>query len=263
MTPPIALLTDFGLDDWYVGVMKGVILSINPDVRIIDVTHSVPPQDIEAANFALLASYKYLPAGSVVVVVVDPGVGGKRGILVARSGGRRFVFPDNGALTGLLDRDGFEKLVRVETREFLLEPVSSTFHGRDIFAPVAAHLSLGLPLDSLGPKVDSFERMEIPGPQIGEDRVIARIRWIDRFGNLITDCPAGLVEETSKSWDGVAVDLGSHGNAPVVAAYEDVECGRPLGIIGSSGYLEVSVREGNAARLLDLELGGTITLRKP
>jgi S-adenosylmethionine hydrolase len=259
---PIALLTDFGLDDWYVGVMKGVILSINPAATLIDITHSVPPQDIETAGFALLASYKYLPVGSVVVVVVDPGVGGKRSILCAESVGRRFVFPDNGVLTEVLDREGFGKIVRVENPEFMLDPVSSTFHGRDIFAPVAAHLSMGVAMGRLGPRVTACERITVSGPEVGAYQVTARVRWIDRFGNLITDCPSGMVDEMSGKWGGVAIDLGPQGFAQVVAAYEEVERGRPLGIAGSSGYLEISIREANAAQALCLTLGDTITLRK-
>ena len=259
---PIALLTDFGLDDWYVGVMKGVILSINPDAKVIDLTHSVPPQEIEAANFAILASYKYLPPGSVLVVVVDPGVGGTRSILCAESGGRSFVFPDNGVLTELLDREGFEKLVKVENPEFMLDSVSSTFHGRDIFAPVAAHLSLGVAVESIGPQVADYERITISRPEVGDDHATVRVRWIDRFGNLITDCPAGMVEDMSGKWGGIAIDLGSHGIARVVTAYEGVQRGRPLGIIGSSGYLEVSIREANATQALGLTLGDTIVLRR-
>ena len=263
MTSPVALLTDFGLDDWYVGVMKAVILSLDPAAAIIDITHSVPPQDIEAASFALLASYRYLPGGTTVVVVVDPGVGGKRRILCAASAGRRFVFPDNGVLTEVLDREGVEKMVSVENRDFFLKPVSGTFHGRDIFAPVAAHLSLGGEMERLGPVTDECVRIETSGPEIGEDRVTARVRWIDGFGNLITNCPARLVEELSVKWGGLAIDLGPHGLAGMAATYETSEPGRPLGIIGSSGYLEVSVREGDAAHTLGLNLNDTITIREP
>jgi S-adenosylmethionine hydrolase len=263
MAPAIALLTDFGLRDWYVGVMRGVILGINPGAAIVDITHSVPPQDVEAASFALLASYKYLPTGSITVVVVDPGVGGRRRILCAESAGRRFVFPDNGALTELLDREGFDKMVSMENREFFLDPVSTTFHGRDIFAPVAAHLSLGVAVDSLGAATGEYVRLAIPGPEISRDRAVTRIRWIDRFGNLITDCPSGLVEELSGRWNGVSIDVGPHGVAPVVSAYEAVGPGQPIGIVGSSGYLEMSIREGSAAETLNLALGDTITLRRP
>jgi S-adenosylmethionine hydrolase len=252
MSSPIALLTDFGLDDWYVGVMKGVILSINPGVTIVDLTHSVPRHDIGAANFAVLASYRYLPAGAVVVVVVDPGVGGERS----------FVFPDNGVLTELLDREGYDQLVRVENPEFFLEPVSSTFHGRDIFAPVAAHLTLGVGIERLGPAVTRYRRIEIAQPETGKDRATTRIRWVDRFGNLITDCPAGMAKEMLGRWGGLSLDLGGGRKADLVAAYGKVPRGCPLGIIGSSGYLEISVREGSAARALGLALGDSVVLRK-
>jgi S-adenosylmethionine hydrolase len=263
MMSPIALVTDFGLSDWYAGVMKGVILSINPSAVVVDGTHAVPPQFIEAAGFVLLASCGYLPGGSVVVVVVDPGVGGRRRILCASSAGRRYVFPDNGVLTELLDRDGLEKLVAVENRDWFLEPVSATFHGRDIFAPVAAHLSLGRPIDELGPPVADFERIAVPLPEFGENAARVRIRWIDRFGNLITDCPEGMVGEMLARWGGVAIDLGSRGTAGLVDAYESVGRGCPVGIIGSSGYLEVSIRDGDAALALGLALGDTINLRRP
>jgi S-adenosylmethionine hydrolase len=263
MTSPIALFTDFGADDWYVGVMKGVILTVNPDARMIDVTHAIPPQDIEAGGFAVLVSCAYLPPESVVLVVVDPGVGGSRAIMCARSGGRLFVFPDNGVLTEVVDRDGLEMLVRVENRRFFRDPVSSTFHGRDIFAPVAAHLSLGLSPGDLGPEVDRFVRRRIGGPQAGEAYVKTRIRWIDGFGNLITDCPARLVREISERWGGVSLDLGTPGVAPLADTYEASERGSSFAIIGSSGFLEVSVREGSAAGKLDLHLGDTITLHRP
>ena len=263
MASPVALLTDFGTDDWYVGTMKGVILAVNPEARIIDVTHGVPPQDVDAAGFAALVSCRYLPPESTVVIVVDPGVGGGRAILCARSGGRFFVFPDNGVLTEVLDRDGLDLLVRVENRRFFREPVSSTFHGRDIFAPVAAHLSLGLSPCDLGPEVDNFVRRRIPGPQVGGDHVTARIRWIDRFGNLITDCPADLVDQMSGKWGEAVVDLGAHGAAAPVRTYEAAQPGRPLAIIGSSGFLEISVREGDAARTLGLHLGDAVTIRRP
>jgi S-adenosylmethionine hydrolase len=263
MASSIALLTDFGLHDWYVGVMKGVILAINPGAAIIDITHSVPPQDVEAASFALLASYMYLPAGTVVAVVVDPGVGGRRRVLCAESGGRLYVFPDNGVLTEVLDREGFENLFCVENHEFFLEHVSATFHGRDIFAPVAAHLSMGAAADSLGPATRDYERIKIAGPRIGDDHVIIRVRWIDRFGNLLTDCSADLVDGISRRWGGVAIDLGAHGAVGMAATYESAEPGHALGLVGSSGYLEISVREGSAARVLGLMLGDTIVLRKP
>jgi S-adenosylmethionine hydrolase len=263
MPAPIGLITDFGLDDWYVGVMKSVVLTVNPAAKIVDLTHGVPPQDITAANFAVLASYRYLPPCSVIAVIVDPGVGGKRKILCARSAARTFVFPDNGVLTEVLDREPPDALVSVENPEFFLEHVSATFHGRDIFAPVAAHLSLGTDMERLGPATDAYVRVRIPSPEIGDGCATVRVRWIDRFGNLITDCPADIVAQVSEKWGGIALDLGAPGRAPLVTAYDTVRPGQAMGIIGSSGRLEVSVREGSAARVLGLSLGDTIILCTP
>jgi S-adenosylmethionine hydrolase len=262
MVPPIALVTDFGLADWYVGVMKAVILSVNPEVSLIDVTHSVPPQDVLAADFAVLASYAYLPQGSVVVVVVDPGVGGERRVLCAVSEGRSYVFPDNGVLTGLLDRAGFDSLVKVENSEYFLEPVSSTFHGRDIFAPVAAHLSLGVEPERLGPMVSDYVRLDIPRPELRGDRAITRIRWVDGFGNLITDCQDIVLDELCGTRGDLSIDLGPKGEIPVVSTYQSVEPNHPAAMIGSSGCLEISIREGSAARALGLTIGDTVTLKK-
>jgi hypothetical protein len=257
----IALLTDFGLHDWYVGVMKAVVLAINPEACVIDLVHTVPRHDIEAAAFALLASYPYVPPGSIIVVVVDPGVGGEREILCASVAGRMFIAPDNGVLSPLLDKEGCEKLVRVANREIFLKPVSSTFHGRDIFAPVAAHLSLGVDIENLGPEVEEFERMEAAPPEVEGDRLVTRVRWVDGFGNLITGCPGSLVGEFTREGGQMVVDLGVRGLAPIAESYESVGEGEVLGIVGSSGYLEISVREASAAGMLGLTIGDAVTLR--
>jgi S-adenosylmethionine hydrolase len=261
MAVPIALVTDFGLDDWYVGVMKAVVLSISPDAQIIDLAHSIPPHDVEAAGFVLLVSSTYLPGSTVVVVVVDPGVGGGRRILCARSGGHTYVFPDNGVLTELLDRDGVEAMVEVKRPEFFMPRPSHTFHGRDVFAPVAAHLSLGVEIEELGPAARGWTRAEIAGPRFQGERVLARVRWIDRFGNLVTDCPVRMVAEARGKWGEVVVEVPGGATGPVVPTYGAAERGCLLGVVGSSGYLEISVREGNAAGRLGLRLGDTVVLR--
>ena len=161
--PVIALITDFGTDDVYVGVMKGAILSVNPGAEIVDITHSIPRHDVQAASSTLLASHSFFPEGSVFVAVVDPGVGGARAVICARSGGKLFLAPDNGILGPLLDEKGCDKLVRVENQDLFLKPVSSTFHGRDIFAPVAARLSAGLDMDELGPEAAGYIRLDRTG----------------------------------------------------------------------------------------------------
>jgi S-adenosylmethionine hydrolase len=262
----IALLTDFGLHDWFIGVMKGVMLSINPDASFVDISHAVPRHDVGAASFALMASYRYLPPGSVAVVVVDPGVGSGRRILCARSAERTFVAPDNGIIADLLELEGYTVLVSVENDAYFVKPVSATFHGRDIFAPVAAHLSLGLDPRELGPEVTDYRRLGIPSPQVESSSVVSSVRWIDAFGNLITDCPAGLLDDLEESWGrDLTVGSGVKGerqHLKIVACYEAVEPGGLLAIRGSSGYLEISARETSAAEILGLQVGDSLTLQK-
>jgi S-adenosylmethionine hydrolase len=261
-SPVIALITDFGLEDWFVGVTKGVILSINPDATIIDVVHNVPRHDVVAGSFAVLASYSYVPPGAIVVIVVDPGVGTGRAILCMRSAGRYFLAPDNGVLTGIAEREGFEQLATVENDEYFIKPVSSTFHGRDIFAPVAAHLSLGVELDRLGREVKDLKRVEIPSPRIDGEALVLTVRWIDAFGNVITDCPADLVAEVVGRWGrDLALAEGAR-RLKITDDYESVGRGDFLAIIGSTGHLEVSVREGNAAETLNLRIGSRLGIRK-
>jgi S-adenosylmethionine hydrolase len=258
--PPIALLTDFGLDDWYVGVMKGVILTVNPEARIVDVTHGIPRHDVLAASFALLVSYPYLPRGTIFIVVVDPGVGTARRILCTRTAGRYFIAPDNGILTGLVSRVSPDKMVSVENQEYFLRPLSSTFHGRDIFAPVAARLSQGVSIDEFGPRIREFHKVEVPGPAVETASATATVVWVDSFGNLITNCRGGVVEDLAGRWGRVVVQAGSQPPFPVVAGYETVEPGLPLGIIGSSGYLEISIREASAEMRFGLGLGAEVHL---
>jgi S-adenosylmethionine hydrolase len=265
----VALLTDFGLHDWFVGVMKGVVISINPDASIVDISHEIPRQNIVAGSFALAASYSYLPVGSVTAVVVDPGVGTRRRVLCARSAGRLFLAPDNGVLSGLMAREGRAKLVSVENDTYFFKPVSSTFHGRDIFAPVAAHLSLGVHMEDLGPEIGDCLRLEIPSPQTEGDLLAISVQWIDGFGNVITNCPSVLVDEIEARWGGeLSIGAGAEaGEAQVdlrdikiAASYEAVGPGQLLAIRGSSGYLEISVRQGSAAEILGIAIGDKLHL---
>ncbi len=257
--PVIALITDFGLHDVYVGVMKGVILGVNPEARIVDVTHSVPRHDVAAGSYALSASLDYFPEGTVFAVVVDPGVGSDRAVICARSDGRYFLAPDNGVLAPVLTGRGYDALVRVEREDLYLRPVSSTFHGRDVFAPVAARLSAGLDIGALGREVSDFVRLDAPEAEAGPEGVKAGVAWVDAFGNVITTCPARLVDAVIGRWGRIAVH-GRDASFPLVACYEAVPPGELLAIVGSSGFLEISVREGNAARLLGLGTGDGILL---
>lgn len=258
--PVIALLTDFGLGDIYVGVMKGVIHSVNPDGHIVDITHSIPRQDVRAASYALLASVKFFPEGTIFVVVVDPGVGGGRAVLCAKTGGNLFLAPDNGILGPLLDRGGYEILVKVENENLYLKPVSSTFHGRDIFAPVAAHLSAGLDIRDLGPDTSEYVRGEIRRAEVSAKRVVAEVIWVDGFGNVVTSCEASVVRDVMSAWAGVAIEGGGGDRLPLVTSYDAVPPGELLAIVGSSGFLEISVREGSAAERLGLKAGDRVVL---
>ncbi len=268
--PVIALITDFGLADVYVGVMKGVILSINPAARIVDITHSIPRHDVRAASHALLASYRFFPEGSIIVVVVDPGVGGERRILCAKSEGRYFLAPDNGVLGAILSERGYDSLVTVEREDLRLVPVSLTFHGRDIFAPVAAHLSKGVDIGALGAPITDFARVEMPEARFESGRVMTEIRWVDSFGNIVTNVAASTVRDVIGGWAGMIVEVsGGEEKAgrdvvrlPLVEAYEMVPPGSLLAVVGSSGFLEISVREGSAGDRLNVTVGDSLLIRE-
>ena len=259
--PVIALITDFGTDDVYVGVMKGAILSISPDADIVDITHAIPRHDILAGSHTLLASYPFFPEGSIFVAVVDPGVGGDRAVLCARAEARYFLAPDNGLLGQILSEKGYEALVRVEREDLFIKPVSSTFHGRDIFAPVAAHISMGLDIKSLGPEVADYMRLESAGPEVGPGRIAARVAWVDSFGNIVTNCPAEAAEEVVADWASIGIE-GRGEEISLVRSYDSVPEGALLAIVGSSGFLELSVREGSAAERLGIEPGDAVVLLK-
>lgn len=233
---PIALLTDFGLADPYVGVLKGVLAAVAPGVPVIDVTHGVPPQDLRVGALFLDAAWPHFPVGTVFVCVVDPGVGTPRRPIVARAAGRLFVGPDNGLL-GLLPAPE----VRVITAPWGAPSPSRTFHGRDLFAPVAARLAMGAPFDAVGPLVDDAVPMVLPAPVEG----VGEVLYVDHFGNAITNLPGA---------DTGVVGIGGV-RARVVSTYGAAEPGEVVAVTGSTGRLEVVVRNGDARRALSLAPG--------
>ena len=180
----ITLTTDFGAKDWFVGTMKGVVLSINPRARIVDITHEIPPGDVRAGAFALAASYSYFPKGTVHLAVVDPGVGGPRRAIAVQTAKYCFVGPDNGVLSFALARERITSVQRLENADFCLRPISRTFHGRDVFAPVAAHLSRRVPIRRLGPSQPGILRLPWPTPRVGRNRIDGEVVYIDRFGSI-------------------------------------------------------------------------------
>lgn len=261
----ITLLTDFGLDDHFVGVMKGVILGICPGAAVIDITHELPSQAIGEAAFILGCAYPYFPPGSVHVVVVDPGVGTKRRPLAARCGDHFFVGPDNGVMSYAFADDREPQVVEITNPECRLPQVSATFHGRDVFAPAAAHLAAGTALESLGGTVERPVRLHLPAPRQTSRGLEAHVLHVDRFGNLITDLTQQhlsqwLAEEDAR---GVVIEAGHTSLRGIRSAYESVPRGRALALIGSAGRLEIAVNGGRASHVLGLDQGDTILLRKP
>ncbi|MDQ6671223.1 MAG: SAM-dependent chlorinase/fluorinase [Chloroflexota bacterium] len=239
--PLITLLTDFGLADTYVGQVKGAILAVAPGATLVDLTHTVPPQDIQAGAFLLWSAVEPFPAGSVHLAVVDPGVGSsRRGIALRSARGDLFVGPDNGLLLPAVERlGGCSLAVELIDPTYWRSSLSSTFHGRDVFGPVAGHLAAGLPLESLGPAIGDLQpSLGMPEPHGLEGQVV----HIDTFGNLVTNLPASALGGH------VQVRVGEH-VVPVAGQYVAVPSGALLALIGSAGLVEVAAREGSAAAM--------------
>ena len=249
----VTLLTDFGLDDAYVGMMKGVILSVNPASTVVDITHHVEAQDITQAAYIIQSSFRYFPAGTVHLIVVDPGVGSDRSIIALKMMGHFFLAPDNGVLTLLMEEAGVDDVIRVENSNYFLKPVSRTFHGRDIFAPVGAHLSLGLDLREFGAPIDhnKLVYLDIQKPFISaKGELVGNIVSIDRFGNLITNVDRKCLETFCESDmdKGLQIQIGDQKISGLSENYDQAGPNHPLAIIGSLGYLEVAVNHGSAQR---------------
>ncbi len=268
--PIITLLTDFGLQDEYVGVMKGVILSISPDVKIVDITHLISPQDLFQAAYTLKSSYRYFPKNTVHVVVVDPGVGSDRAVLAVKMNGHIFLAPDNGVLGLILEEEEPDLIVRVENNEFFLETVSQTFHGRDVFAPVAAHISKGIRINQLGTpqKKEALVCLKIKKPVISEKgEIFGEIVSIDRFGNLITSIDLDFLEASyncsckSETIENVRITLGEHRISGLSKTYSSVAPQTPLAVIGSSGHLEIALSNGSAKQYYNADKGDTVCIR--
>ncbi len=257
--PIITLMTDFGTSDHYVGVMKGVILKINPQAQVVDITHAIPPQDINGAAFLIDSAYSYFPMGTIHVIVVDPGVGSSRRALVCQTRTAYFVCPDNGLLTHILRNEGWAHTVAVENSAYVLPRVSNTFHGRDIFAPVAAHLSRGVPIGTLGDPVSQLVQLPLPKPQVTENTIVGQVIWIDSFGNLVTNISHRILGALDGRND-IVVRAGSAEIHRLNRSYAESAVGEALAIIGSSNRLEISINQGDAAQILGLKRGDTITI---
>ncbi|NTU68148.1 MAG: SAM-dependent chlorinase/fluorinase [Chlorobiaceae bacterium] len=264
--PIIVLLTDFGTGDAFVGVMKGVIASICRQSRVIDLTHAVRAQDITEAAFHLESALPYFPDGTIFVCVVDPGVGTSRRPIAVEAGPFRFLAPDNGLLTPIFERWPDARCRVLDDARHHLPSPSSTFHGRDIFSPVAAHLATGMAFDTLGTTAppESCTRIErfTNRPLERKKGWTGRVVTIDRFGNVVTSFCATTLD----GGDAWCVSAGSSGCLPIVKAYGDVDDGMPLAYVGSSGMIEIAVRNGDASRELGIDRQTPIrlvALRRP
>ncbi len=278
MSRVITLTTDFGTSDGYVAVMKGVMLGINPQAAVVDISHAIEPQSVRQASFILHTSWRYFPEGTIHVAVVDPGVGSHRRGVILKTPSACFIAPDNGTLSYILYEQaklhgshgspGSQQVtlhnipadcqaISITRQEFWRHPVSPTFHGRDIFAPVAAYLSLDIPISEFGEKIDSLYAFPIPVPfKDPAGHMVGHIIHIDRFGNLITnlrsrDIPAG----------GAAVEI-SNQRIDSTSRYYAQGSGL-MAVIGSNDYLELSIRDGSAAAVLGARIGDTLKIFNP
>jgi S-adenosylmethionine hydrolase len=256
--PIITLTTDFGLLDGYVGTMQGVILSIAPQVTLVDLSHQVPAQNVRAGAFVLYQAVPYFPPETIHMAVVDPGVGSQRRALAVRTTQGIFVAPDNGVLSYVLASADVQEAVSLTNHAYQLPQVSTTFHGRDIFSPAAAHLANGIPLAELGQRAINLVHLSLPQPaSTPQGNLIAHVMHIDRFGNLILDARADDVDE------GSIFELGGRTIKSLSRTFADVAQGELLAYVGSSrNHVEIAVREGHAAQMIGISLGDEVLIRK-
>ncbi|MBU6391715.1 MAG: SAM-dependent chlorinase/fluorinase [Planctomycetes bacterium] len=288
----ITLLTDFGYQDAYAGIMKGIIAEINPLANIIDICHNVPPQDIFNGAYLLHTAYKYFPKDTIHVAIVDPGVGSKRDIVCIKTKDYFFLVPNNGILSFIVQEEKPKGIFRVTNNKYFLPTTSNTFHGRDIFAPIAAHLSLGVKPQLLGIKISQLTLLDIPKPTSKKTGILeGQIIYIDRFGNLITNIKrehlaqyslnqtqnkdqwsedrsqtSDTLKKTSKKkiplpCNTIETTIGKKKIRGLSKTYTDAKPGEPLVLFGSAGFLEVSVNQGNAQKYFRVNNGNKIIIK--
>lgn len=255
----ITLLTDFGEQDGYVGTMKGVILSTNPAARIVDISHQIPVQNIHAGAFVLNSSHRYFPSGTIHVIVVDPDVGSSRRILICQTENYIFLAPDNGILKYIFNQYPDCQVFEVTQTNYFLEQVSNTFQGRDIFAPVAAHLSLNKPIEKFGTEINSFSPGNLPKLLIGKNGIVGEIVYIDHFGNLISNISRQHLDPNLPA-ERILVRIKNHLIQGILSSYQAGLPNKPFAIWGSTGTLEISINQSRADYELDISFGEDIHL---
>jgi S-adenosylmethionine hydrolase len=261
MRPVIALLSDFGTRDHYAGTMKGVMLGICADVTFVDVTHEIAPHDVLEGALQLAGTCRYFPAGTIFLVVVDPGVGSARRGLAAEAGEYRFVAPDNGVLTAVFREFPPKRVVELTERRYARPTVSRTFEGRDRFAPAAAWLAKGIQCSALGRAAADYRRIDIPTAEVVEGRMVGVVVLVDRFGNLVTNIDRHLFEGFARAQP-VSVTVGGRAIARVVTTYADIREGEVCALFGSTDHLECAVNGGSASAVLSTGRGATVEVAR-
>lgn len=261
MRPVIALLTDFGVRDHYAGTMKGVVLSICPEATLVDITHDVPPHDVLTASLELAACYRYFPAGTIFLAVVDPGVGSSRRPLAAEAGEYRFVAPDNGVLSAVFKELPPKRVVELTERRFARPTVSRTFEGRDRFAPAAGWLAKGTELKALGKTLTEYLRLAIPDPVSTETEVRGEVLRVDRFGNLITNIDRRAFDRLGRPGEvTLEIRAGEHLVGRMVNTYAEITPDEVCSLFGSTEHLEIAANATSAADTLRLGRGAAVTV---
>jgi S-adenosylmethionine hydrolase len=259
----ITLTTDYGTNDHLVGTLKGVILKINPDVTIVDITHNVTPFDLLDGALTIGAAYSYFPSKTIHVVVVDPGVGTERRPLLVSAANQYFVAPDNGVLSVIYEREKESLVVRhANVEHYYLQPVSKTFHGRDIFAPVASWLTKGWQTPSMGDEITDYKKFAIPRPKEADGALKGVVLRADAFGNLITNFRSEDLPESALASGGIKFQVGNQSVTRLVETFAQGNNGEAIAYLGSSGYIEIGINKGNASRTLSLGRGTPVTLSK-
>lgn len=255
----LTLTTDFGLNDHYVGVMKGVVLGINPQVQLVDISHGVQSHDVMDGALTIAQAYHYFPSGSVHLVVVDPGVGSARRPILAVSGKHSFIAPDNGVLSLVYEREERVTVYQVEASHYYLQPVSNTFHGRDIFAPIAAWVSKGVEAAKIGSEITDFVRFAVPKPKREGQMVKGVVLKVDRFGNLVTNLTPEFVPELFAAQPApFSLTVGKSTVKTIRSNYAQAAAGEVFGIVGSMGYVEISANRAPASQMAGVGRGAEV-----
>lgn len=261
--PIITLTTDFGLTDEYVGTMKGVIYSKLPEARIVDICHAVPAQDIDSGSFIFGRAYSYFPHATVHIIVVDPGVGSTRAILGVEAGGQFFIAPDNGLLTPILQRHKNAKIYAISNTKLFLDNMHSTFHGRDIMAPVAASIAGGLSLAETGRRLEQKDCILFHdnAPEVQSDSIYGKVMHIDRFGNLCTNITSSVIKAFAPDQI-VHINIGDIGIHGISSCYAVTKTNRPLALYDSHDHLEIAISCGSASETLQITRGDTVIVKR-